>query len=153
MMKIGSTLPDIDVVNQNQEIVNLSKLKGEKLIIYFYPKDDTPGCTAEACNFRDNYSELNKAGFKVIGISADDVIRHTKFIDKYSLPFTLLADTEKKLSNAFGVWGLKKYMGREYEGINRTTFIANEEGVITHVIQKVDTKNSAQQILDLLNVK
>ncbi|MCO5233557.1 MAG: thioredoxin-dependent thiol peroxidase [Chitinophagales bacterium] len=152
MMKVGSQLPDIDVTNQYHEIVNLSKLKGRKLIIYFYPKDDTPGCTAEACNFRDNYSDLEKAGYTVIGVSADDANKHTKFIDKYSLPFTLLADTDKLLSNAFGVWGLKKFMGKEYEGINRTTFITNENGIITHVIKKVDTKNSTQQILDLLAI-
>ncbi|MCZ2393813.1 MAG: thioredoxin-dependent thiol peroxidase [Chitinophagales bacterium] len=151
-MKVGSQLPDIDVTNQYHEIVNLSKLKGRKLIIYFYPKDDTPGCTAEACNFRDNYSDLEKAGYTVIGVSADDANKHTKFIDKYSLPFTLLADTDKLLSNAFGVWGLKKFMGKEYEGINRTTFITNENGIITHVIKKVDTKNSTQQILDLLAI-
>lgn len=144
-------MPNITVKDQDGKELNLSNYKGQKLIVYFYPKDDTPGCTAEACNFRDNYSELQKQGFALIGVSPDEEKKHLKFIDKYDLPFPLIADTDKSLANAFGVWGPKKFMGKEYDGIHRTTFIINEEGEITHVISKVKTKDSTQQILDLVN--
>lgn len=150
MLKVGETVPDLAVKDQDGKEVNLSKLRGKKLVVYFYPKDDTPGCTAEACNFRDNFSVLEKKGFTVIGISPDDEKRHQKFIDKHTLPFTLLADSDKLLANAFGVWGPKKFMGREYDGIHRTTFLVDETGKISHVITKVNTKDSTQQILDLL---
>lgn len=149
MLKVGNKVPDITVNDQNGNPVNLTQFKGNKTIVYFYPKDDTPGCTAEACNFRDNYEVLTEKGYVVVGISPDDEKKHLKFIDKHSLPFTLIADTDKVLANAFGVWGPKKFMGKEYDGIHRTTFIVDEQGVISHVIQKVDTKNSTQQILDL----
>lgn len=149
MLEAGNKVPDITVNDQNGNPVNLTQFKGNKTIVYFYPKDDTPGCTAEACNFRDNYESLTEKGFVVVGISPDDEKKHLKFIDKHSLPFTLIADTDKVLANAFGVWGPKKFMGKEYDGIHRTTFIVDEQGVISHVIKKVDTKNSTQQILDL----
>lgn len=150
MLEAGNKVPDITVNDQNGNPVNLTQFKGNKTIVYFYPKDDTPGCTAEACNFRDNYESLTEKGFAVVGISPDDEKKHLKFIDKHSLPFTLIADTEKVLANAFGVWGPKKFMGKEYDGIHRTTFIVDERGLISHVIKKVDTKNSTQQILDLV---
>ncbi len=151
MLEVGAKVPNITVKDQDGKELNLSNYKGQKLIVYFYPKDDTPGCTAEACNFRDNYSELQKQGFALIGVSPDEEKKHLKFIDKYDLPFPLIADTDKSLANAFGVWGPKKFMGKEYDGIHRTTFIINEEGEITHVISKVKTKDSTQQILDLVN--
>lgn len=150
MLEIGSKVPDVDVQDQNGQLVNLSKLKGQKIVLYFYPKDDTPGCTAEACNFRDHQSLLEEKGFKIIGVSPDNEAKHLKFIAKYDLTFTLLADKDTELAKAFGVWGPKKFMGREYDGIHRTTFIIDENGEISHVIKKVDTKNSTQQILDLI---
>ncbi len=149
MLEAGAKVPDITVNDQNGTPVNLTQFKGKKTIVYFYPKDDTPGCTAEACNFRDNYESLTNKGFVVVGISPDDEKKHQKFIGKHDLPFTLIADTDKALANAFGVWGPKKFMGKEFDGIHRTTFVVNEEGIISHVIKKVDTKNSTQQILDL----
>lgn len=150
MLNVGDVLPNIAVNDENGQAVNLHDYKGKKLIVFFYPKDMTPGCTNEVCNFRDNYSQLQDLGFELIGISPDDEARHVKFIEKHTLPFTLLADTEKLLANAFGVWGPKKFMGREYEGIHRTTFLADENSVITHVIKKVKTKESTEQILALL---
>ncbi|MCB9032632.1 MAG: thioredoxin-dependent thiol peroxidase [Chitinophagales bacterium] len=119
-------------------------------ILYFYPKDDTPGCTAEACSFRDNYESLTKKGYQVIGVSPDAEEKHDKFKTKYELPFHLVADTDKKIANAYGVWGLKKMYGKEYEGIFRTTFIIDTTGKIIKVIKKVDTKNATQQVLDEL---
>ena len=116
-------------------------------MLYFYPKDDTPGCTAEACNLRDNYDSLLNAGFDIIGVSSDNEKSHQKFITKYSLPFRLISDTDQKVSNDYGVWGLKKFMGKEYMGINRTTFLIDENGNIEKVIEKVDTKNHIAQIL------
>ena len=150
MLEVGAKVPNITVKDQDGKDISLSNYQGQKLIVYFYPKDDTPGCTAEACNFRDNYSELQKHGFALLGVSPDDEKKHLKFIDKHKLPFPLIADTDKALANAFGVWGPKKFMGKEYDGIHRTTFIINEQGVITHVITKVKTKDSTQQILDLI---
>ncbi len=123
--------------------------KGKTTVLYFYPKDDTPGCTAEACSFRDNYATLTKSGFTVVGVSPDNEARHEKFKTKYELPFQLIADTDHSIAEAYGVWGLKKFMGREYMGILRTTFVINDKGVITHVIQKVDTKESAKQLLEV----
>jgi peroxiredoxin Q/BCP len=119
------------------------------LVLYFYPKDDTPGCTAESCNFRDNYSLLKKRGFEVVGVSVDEEKKHQKFIKKYDLPFTLISDTEKKVVEDYGVWAKKKFMGREYMGILRTTFIIDEKGYLEHVITNVDTANATQQVLDL----
>ena len=126
-----------------------SDYTGKKLVIYFYPKDSTPGCTAEACSLRDGYSELLRAGYTIIGVSKDSQASHRKFTDKYELPFRLISDTEVTLNEAFGVWRMKKMAGREYMGTVRTTFVTDENGVITHIIEKVDTKRAAEQILNL----
>lgn len=145
--KQGDAAPEFSGVDQDGQPVSLKDYSGKKLVLYFYPKDDTPGCTAEACSLRDNYEQLQKAGYDVLGVSTDPVKSHKKFIDKYTLPFRLLSDTEKTTSEAFGVYGLKKFMGKEYMGINRTTFLIDEKGIITEVITKVDTKKHAEQIL------
>ena len=121
-------------------------------MIYFYPKDNTPGCTAQACSLRDGYDDLSKHGVKVLGVSADSVKSHDKFASKFTLPFPLLADESKDVINKFGVWGPKKFMGREYEGIHRVSFVMNEEGIVTHVIQKPKTKDHANEVLGLLNL-
>jgi thioredoxin-dependent peroxiredoxin len=146
-LKQGDAAPNFSGVDQDGQAVSLSDYSGKKLVLYFYPKDDTPGCTAEACSLRDNYDKLKSAGYEVLGVSTDPVKSHKKFVDKYSLPFRLLSDTEKTVSEAFGVYGLKKFMGKEYMGINRTTFLIDEKGIITEVIAKVDTKKHAEQIL------
>lgn len=149
-LQAGDKAPAIHGKDQHGNDFDLATLKGKKVILYFYPKDDTPGCTKEACDFRDNYQMLTTRGFEVVGVSNDTEKAHQKFIKKYDLPFTLLADTDKSIVNAYGVFGLKKFMGREYEGIHRTTFVIDEQGVIEQVVSKVDTANSSQQILDLL---
>ncbi|MCO5247452.1 MAG: thioredoxin-dependent thiol peroxidase [Chitinophagales bacterium] len=151
MLQAGDKIPDIDTIDQDGNVVNLSKLENKKLIIYFYPKDSTPGCTAEACNFRDEQHLLKERGYQIFGVSADSIASHQKFIEKHTLSFTLLSDENKDLIKAFGVWGSKKFMGKSYEGILRTTFITDEKGKITHVIDKVKTNDSTQQILDLLD--
>jgi peroxiredoxin Q/BCP len=143
----GDKAPVFTGVDQDGQPVSLSDYAGKKLVLYFYPKDDTPGCTAEACSLRDNYDKLINSGFDVLGVSTDPVKSHKKFVDKYTLPFRLLSDTEKTVSEAFGVYGLKKFMGKEYMGINRTTFLIDEKGIIIDVISKVDTKKHAEQIL------
>ena len=145
----GQKAPDFKGTIQNGEEVKLSDYKGDKLILYFYPKDDTPGCTKEACNLRDNFELLKEKGFKILGVSPDPIKKHTKFIDKYELPFDLIADEDKEVLNAYEVWGPKKFMGREYDGVHRTTFVIDEEGNLEHVIKKVKTKEHTQQILDL----
>jgi len=145
----GQAAPNFKGQIQDGSEVSLSDYKGSKLILYFYPKDDTPGCTKEACSLRDDFDVLKDKGFKVLGVSPDGLKKHTKFIDKYKLPFDLLADEEKETLQAYEVWGPKKFMGREYEGVHRTTFVIDEEGNIEHVIKKVKTKEHAQQILDL----
>tara|TARA_B110001454_G_scaffold14310_1_gene12971 strand:+ start:2579 stop:3031 length:453 start_codon:yes stop_codon:yes gene_type:complete len=147
-LKKGDVAPQINSINQNGEKVNLDTLKGKKVILYFYPKDMTPGCTLQSCNLRDNYNLLIESGYIVLGCSADSPARHLKFIDKYDLPFDLISDEEKEVLNDYGVWGLKKFMGKEYHGINRTTFVIDEDGIIDDVITKVKTKNHTQQILD-----
>jgi thioredoxin-dependent peroxiredoxin len=144
----GDKAPDFGVVNQNNEVMSLQSYRGKKVILYFYPKDSTPGCTAESCNLRDSYSELTTLGFEVIGVSADSVASHQKFISKHDLPFDLLSDTDQKVIEAYGVWGPKKFMGKEYEGIHRTTFVIDENGVIERVFNKVKTKEHTQQILE-----
>ncbi len=144
----GDKAPDFGVVNQNNEVMSLQSYRGKKVILYFYPKDSTPGCTAESCNLRDSYSELTTLGFEVIGVSADSVASHQKFISKHDLPFDLLSDTDRKVIEAYGVWGPKKFMGKEYEGIHRTTFVIDEKGVIERVFNKVKTKEHTQQILE-----
>ena len=147
-LKKGDVAPQINSINQNGEKVSLDTLKGKKVILYFYPKDMTPGCTVQSCNLRDNYNLLIESGYIVLGCSADSPARHLKFIDKYDLPFDLISDEEKEVLNDYGVWGLKKFMGKEYHGINRTTFVIDEDGIIDDVITKVKTKNHTQQIVD-----
>ncbi len=149
-LKAGQKAPDFTANDQNGNSVTLSEFAGKKVVLYFYPKDDTPGCTAEACNFRDNYQGLTAQGIVVLGVSVDDEKSHQKFITKHSLPFTLLADTDKKIVEAYGVWGEKNMYGKKYMGISRKTFLINENGVISHIIEKVDTANSTAQVLDLL---
>ncbi|WP_417611409.1 thioredoxin-dependent thiol peroxidase [Owenweeksia hongkongensis] len=148
-LKEGDKAPDFTSTDQHGNTINLKDYKGKKVVLYFYPKDNTPGCTTEACNFRDHYEELQEKGFEVIGVSADTEKKHSNFVEKFSLPFTLLADTEKEVINAYGVWGLKKFMGREYDGIHRETFVINEKGMIDKIITKVKNKEATKQILDL----
>jgi peroxiredoxin Q/BCP len=147
-LKIGDKAPDINSVDQDGNVLKLKDLAGSKIILFFYPKANTPGCTAEACNLRDHYSELLEKGFKIIGVSADDEKKQKSFIDKQNLPFPLIPDTDKKVITDYDVWGPKKFMGREYEGILRTTFVISEEGAIEKIFTKVKTKEHAEQILD-----
>lgn len=140
-------MPHFEVMDQSGNMVSSKSFIGKKTIIYFYPKDNTSGCTAEACNLRDNYDALVAAGYNVVGVSKDSAASHTKFIEKHSLPFTLLADTTTQMQQEFGVWAEKKLYGRTYMGTLRMTFIFNEEGVLEKIIEKVDTKNHAAQIL------
>lgn len=149
-LKIGDSAPDFNVKDENGQVRTLKDFAGKKLILYFYPKDMTPGCTTQSCNLRDNYELLKSSGIDVLGVSADDEKRHLKFIDKHTLPFHLLADVDKKVINAYGVWGPKKFMGKEYDGIHRTTFVIDEEGKIAHIINKVVTKAHSEQVLELI---
>lgn len=146
-LNIGSTLPAFVGVDQNGEEINSNDFSGKRLVVYFYPKDNTPGCTAQACSLRDDYSALLENKIAVIGVSADSVSSHKKFIDKFQLPFPLIADTEKTLLNLFGVWGPKKFMGKTYDGIHRTSFLFDETGNLMSIIEKPNTKNHAQEIL------
>ncbi len=147
MLKIGDKMPDFEVMDQNGKMVSSNELLGKKTIIYFYPKDNTSGCTAEACNLRDNYQAMVAKGYNVIGVSKDSVKSHKSFSQKYELPFTLLADTSTEMIQAFGAWGEKSMYGRKYMGIMRTTFIFDQNGILTEIIEKVDTSNHAAQIL------
>ncbi|MBN2614064.1 MAG: thioredoxin-dependent thiol peroxidase [Bacteroidales bacterium] len=149
-LNIGDQAPDFKLLNQDGESVSLSQYKGKKVIVYFYPKDDTPGCTSEACNFRDNYEYWQKQGYEVLGISPDNVASHKKFQDKYNLPFPLLSDVDKETIKAYGAWGLKKLYGREYEGLIRSTFLIDEDGKITETFMKVKTKEHTEQIIKKL---
>ncbi|HHW60031.1 MAG: thioredoxin-dependent thiol peroxidase [Bacteroidales bacterium] len=153
MLEKGQIAPDFSFKHVSGKEIKLSDLKGKKIILYFYPKDNTSGCTKEACNFRDNYEYLTKLGFEVIGVSPDDETSHNKFREKYNLNFTLVPDPEKKIINLYGVWGNKVRCGKESEGLLRTTFIIDENGIIQQVIKNVDTANSTQQILDILKIK
>jgi peroxiredoxin Q/BCP len=146
-LNIGSTLPAFVGVDQNGEEINSNDFSGKRLVVYFYPKDNTPGCTAQACSLRDDYSALLENNIAVIGVSADSVSSHKKFMDKFQLPFPLIADTEKTLLNLFGVWGPKKFMGKTYDGIHRTSFLFDETGNLMSIIEKPNTKNHAQEIL------
>lgn len=148
-MNVGDKAPEILGINEKGEEIRLSNYKGKKLVLYFYPKDSTSGCTAQACNLRDNYNALRQAGYEVVGVSVDSEKSHQKFIEKNSLPFTLIADTDKKLVEQFGVWGEKSMYGRKYMGTFRTTFIINEEGIVERIIgpKEVKTKDHAAQIL------
>ncbi|MDR1715015.1 MAG: thioredoxin-dependent thiol peroxidase [Prevotella sp.] len=151
-LNTGDKIPDILGVNQDGETVKSSDYAGQKLVLYFYPKDSTPGCTAEACSFRDNFSKFRKAGYQILGVSVDDEKAHKKFIEKQQLPFPLIADTDKKLVEAFGVWGEKTFMGRKFMGTFRTTFLIDESGIIEQVIgsKEIKTKEHAEQILKQL---
>jgi peroxiredoxin Q/BCP len=149
-LKEGDKAPDFTAKDQNGKTVSLADYKGKNVILYFYPKDDTPGCTAESCSFRDNYQSLLSKGFEVIGVSTDDEKSHKKFETKYSLPFTLIADNDKHIVEAYGVWVEKNMYGKQYMGTARTTFIIDGNGVISHLISKVDTKDSSKQVLDLI---
>jgi peroxiredoxin Q/BCP len=145
--EIGKAAPSFKANNQHGNPISLTDFSGKKLVLYFYPKDDTPGCTAEACSLRDNYDALLAQGYAIVGVSPDDEKKHTKFITKYNLPFDLLADTDNTIALAYGVWVEKSMYGRKYMGIARTTFVINENGVLQEIIEKVDTKNHAQQLL------
>ncbi|GAB3774094.1 thioredoxin-dependent thiol peroxidase [Spirosoma horti] len=146
-LHIGDPAPDFTSTDQNGQPIKLSDYRGKKVVLYFYPKDNTPGCTAQACSLRDNYSDLRVAGYEVLGVSVDDQKSHQKFISKYELPFTLVADTDMKVAEAYEVWKEKSMYGRTYMGTVRTTFLIDENGIITDIINKVDTKNHAEQIL------
>jgi peroxiredoxin Q/BCP len=145
----GDKAPDFTGIDQDGNEVSLSDFKGKKLILFFYPKDNTPSCTIEACNLRDNYAALRAKGFELLGVSPDSALRHQNFIRKFKLPFPLLADTEQEVMQAYGVWGPKKFMGRSYIGVHRTTFVIDEQGMIEGVIEKVKTKNHTRQILEV----
>lgn len=146
-LNVGDKAPKFKGQIQDGTVVSNENYLGKKLILFIYPKDNTPGCNNENCNLRDNYVVLKEKGFELLGLSADSKEKHTKFREKYELPFDLIADEDKEVLNAFGVWGLKKFMGKEYDGIHRTTFIINEEGIITNIYKKVKTKEHAEQIL------
>jgi peroxiredoxin Q/BCP len=148
-IKVGAKAPAIKGVDQNGETIQLSDFKGQKVVLYFYPKDDTPGCTAQACNLRDNYKKLLKKGLQVLGVSVDPIKAHQKFIKKYDLPFPLISDEDKKIVTKYGLWGEKKFMGRTYMGTSRMTFLIDENGVISHIIEKPDTKNHTEEILEI----
>jgi peroxiredoxin Q/BCP len=144
--ELGKPAPAFSALDENGNTITLNDFAGKKLVLYFYPKDDTPGCTAEACSLRDNYNDLIAKGYAVLGVSPDDSKKHTKFIAKYELPFSLLADTDQAVCNAYGVWVEKSMYGKKYMGVARTTFVIDETGVLTEIIEKVDTKNHASQI-------
>lgn len=148
MLKIGDKAPDFTVNDQDGNPVKLSSLRGKKIVLYFYPRDMTPGCTAEACNLRDNYKSMVKKGYEILGVSTDSEKSHRKFIEKERLPFRLLADTEKAVHDAYGTWVEKSMYGRKYMGTARVTFVIDEEGNIEDIIEKVDTKNHVDQILE-----
>lgn len=148
MLEINQKLPELTSQNQNGEPISLQNYLGKKLIIFFYPKANTPGCTAEACDINNNIENFRNLGYNIIGISADSIKKQKAFHEKYNLQYDLLADESKEIINAFGVWGRKKFMGREYDGILRTTFIFNEQGILENIIKEVKTKNHTQQILN-----
>lgn len=147
-LKPGDKAPDFRAKDQDGNTISLGDYKGKKLVLFFYPKASTPGCTAEACNLSDNYSRFQKAGYDILGVSADSEKRQSNFKNKYDFPYPLLADEDKTVIEAYGVWGPKKFMGKEYDGIHRTTFIIDEKGLIEDVITKVKTKAHTDQILD-----
>lgn len=147
-VEAGTKAPNFELKDNEGKVHKLSDYKGKTFVLYFYPKDNTKGCTTEACSFRDSYAEFEKAGVDVIGVSPDDEKSHTKFIDKYELPFTLLSDPGHKVCEAYGVWGLKKFMGREYEGVFRTTFVIGPEGKIVKVFEKVKPTDHSLEVLE-----
>ena len=148
MLKIGDKAPAINSIDENGDAITLEQFKGKKVVLYFYPKDMTPGCTMQSCNLRDNYKMLLDKWYVVLGCSADSPERHQKFIAKHDLPFSLISDESKEVLNAYGVWGPKKFMGKEYDGINRTTFVIDKDGIIKDIITKVKTKAHTSQILE-----
>lgn len=150
-LKEGDKAPEFSGTDQKGEKISLKDFAGNKLILYFYPKDDTPGCTAEACNLRDNYEALLKKGFKIVGVSKDNQSSHRKFANKYTLPFPLIADTDKRIMNKYGAWGEKQFLGKTAIGTLRTTFVISEKGIIEKVFTKIDTKNHTEQILKAIN--
>ncbi|WP_422079889.1 thioredoxin-dependent thiol peroxidase [Ulvibacterium sp.] len=147
-LRLGDQVPSFSAKDQDGNTINLSDYKGKKLIVFFYPRANTPGCTAEACNLRDNYAELQAQGYELLGVSEDSQRKQSNFRKKFDFPFPLLADEDHTVIDAFGVWGPKKFMGREFDGIHRKTFVINEEGNISKVIDKVNTKDHAAQLLD-----
>ena len=147
-LKTGDSAPDFSAPDQNGNMVSLEDFKGKKLVLYFYPKDNTPGCTSEACDLRDNYESFMANGYEVLGVSPDSQKSHQKFIEKYDIPFRLLSDVDKKILEAYGAWGEKKMYGKAYMGVLRKTFIISEEGSIENIIEKVDTKNHSKQIFE-----
>ena len=152
VLNVGDKVPEFEGLDQNNTKISSNDFSGSKWLVYFYPKDNTPGCTAQACSLRDGFDQLAKHNVKVLGVSADSVNSHDKFAAKFGLPFSLLADEGKSVIEKFGVWGPKKFMGREYEGIHRVSFVMDENGIIIHVIQKPKTKDHANEILGLLNL-
>lgn len=146
-LKVGDKAPDFEVKDQDGNTIKLTDFKGKKVVLFFYPKASTPGCTAEACNLRDNWERFEEKGYQIIGVSADTEKRQSNFKNKYDLPFPLLADEDKEVIEAYGVWGPKKFMGKEYDGIHRTTFVIDENGIIEDIITKVKTKDHTAQIL------
>ncbi|NJB87775.1 peroxiredoxin Q/BCP [Lewinella marina] len=144
----GDAAPDFTATIQDGSEISLSDFRGKKLVLFFYPKDDTPGCTAAACSLRDSYAELREQGYELVGVSPDPIKKHLKFIDKHDLPMPLIADEDHRVMDAYGVWGPKKFMGREYDGVHRTTFVIDGEGKIERVITKVKTKTHAAQLLE-----
>ncbi|THH35505.1 thioredoxin-dependent thiol peroxidase [Neolewinella litorea] len=147
-LKAGDDAPPFTATVQDGSQVSLSDYRGKKLVLFFYPKDDTPGCTAAACSLRDGFDELRDAGYELLGVSPDPTEKHRKFIDKHGLPMPLIADEDHRVMDAYGVWGPKKFMGREYDGVHRTTFVIDATGKIERVITKVNTKNHAAQLLE-----
>lgn len=151
-LQVGDNAPQFEGIDQHGKTISLSEFAGKKVVVYFYPKDNTPGCTAEACDFRDNHQDLLSKGIAVIGVSADSEKSHKSFAEKFDLPFPLIADTDRKVIEAFGVWGKKKFMGREYDGIHRETFVIDEAGKIAAVFTKVQTKAPTAQVLEALGL-
>jgi len=152
MLSIGSKLPEFKSIDQNGKEIDSTQLIGKKTVVYFYPKDNTPGCTAQACSIRDNYAALQEKGIEILGISADSLSSHQKFSEKFELPFSLLVDEERKVIEAFGVWGTKKFMGKVYDGIHRITFLFDENGELVHRIDKPNTKDHATEILSAYKI-
>jgi peroxiredoxin Q/BCP len=150
-LKVNDKAPNFAGLDQQGKTIQTADFAGKKYAVYFYPKDNTPGCTVQACNLRDNYDALAAAGISIIGVSMDSEVSHQKFISKFELPFPLIADTDKKVIEAFQVWGPKKFMGKEYDGIHRTTFVMDENNVIQGIISKPKTKDHASEILEIFN--
>jgi len=151
-LQVGDKAPSFSAKNQNGDEIKLSDFKGKKVVLYFYPQDNTPTCTVEACNFRDNYKEIQNKGIEILGVSPDSAKKHQNFIKKRDLPFDLLVDSELELANKYGVWGEKKFMGKIYDGIHRETFVINEKGLIEAVITKVKSKEATQQVMEVLGL-